>query len=159
MSGDNTGERQRLERMMGNDSTILFNQGPSDKLEAIRKMQQAGSVMMIGDGLNDAGALRQADVGISVTEDNNNFTPSSDAILNAASLPKLDKFIQMCRFNKKVVLTAFIVSALYNVVGLYFAVQGGLQPVIAAILMPCSSISILIISFGLSNLKAKLLKI
>lgn len=160
LSGDNTGERQRLVRMMGIDSTILFNQGLADKLEAIKKMQQqARSVMMIGDGLNDAGALRQADVGISVTEDNNNFTPSSDAILNAASLPKLDRFIRMCRFNKKVVLTAFIVSALYNVIGLYFAVQGGLQPVIAAILMPCSSISILVISFGLSNLKAKLLKI
>lgn len=160
LSGDNSGEKQRLSRMIGMDSTILFNQGPGDKLQAIQQMQKnAKSVMMIGDGLNDAGALRQADIGISVAEDSNTFTPSSDAILNATSLPKLDKFIQMCRFNKRVVLTAFIVSAMYNVVGLYFAVQGGLQPVIAAILMPCSSISILIISFGLSNFKAKLLKI
>jgi len=160
LSGDNPGEKYTLSQLIGNNAEILFNQDPNDKLDAIKKMQKEKYVvMMIGDGLNDAGALRQANVGISVVENNNNFTPASDAILNAAMLPKLSRFIQLCRFNKKIVVTAFVISALYNIIGLYFAVQGSLQPVIAAILMPCSSISILIITFGLSNIKAKTLGI
>ena len=106
---------------------------------------------MVGDGLNDAGALMQADTGIAISENNNHFTPASDAILLADELPKLFRFIQMCKANKKVVLTAFLVSIFYNIVGLLFAVEGILSPMIAAILMPASSISILLITFGMSN--------
>ncbi len=158
LSGDNAGEKTNLLLLTGANANLVFNQGPGDKMDAIRALQnKKQSVMMIGDGLNDAGALKQADVGISIVEDNNNFSPASDAILNARKLSKLPQFISLCKFNKKVVLTAFVVSAVYNIAGLFFAVHGNLQPVIAAILMPCSSISILILTFGLSNLKAKLL--
>lgn len=123
-----------------------------DKLEAIRTLQAQGKkVMMIGDGLNDAGALQQADIGIAVSESNNNFTPASDAILAAEQLPLLDRFIRLAKANKQVVLAAFVISVLYNLVGLFFAVSGVLSPMIAAILMPCSSISILFVTYGLSN--------
>ncbi len=91
--------------------------------------------MMIGDGLNDAGALRQSNAGIAITEDTNNFTPASDAILEAAQLPKLPLFIRLCIANKHIVLASFVLSILYNIAGIYFAVQGVLSPLIAAILM------------------------
>ncbi|MBS4066383.1 MAG: hypothetical protein KGZ74_17615, partial [Chitinophagaceae bacterium] len=55
------------------------------------------------------------------------------------------------------ILAAFILSIVYNVVGLFFALQGILSPLVAAILMPSSSISILLITFGSSSLLGKLL--
>ena len=155
LSGDNAGEKNNLQKLMGFHTSLLFNQKPTDKLDTIQQLQNSGKkVMMIGDGLNDAGALKQANVGIAITESSSNFTPASDGIMEAAQLSLLNKFIQYCKFNKVVVTTAFIVSILYNIVGIGFAVQGLLQPVVAAILMPASSISILLITFGLTNLKA-----
>lgn len=160
LSGDNAGEKRNLQELMGFHATILFNQQPADKLETIQYLQKKGKkVMMIGDGLNDAGALKQANVGIAITESSSNFTPASDGIMEAAQLPLLYKFIQYSKFNKKIVTTAFVVSILYNIVGISFAVQGILQPVVAAILMPSSTISILLITFGLSNIKAWQLKL
>ncbi|HEY0678205.1 MAG TPA: heavy metal translocating P-type ATPase metal-binding domain-containing protein [Chitinophagaceae bacterium] len=160
ISGDSPAERRNLQYFFGSDTTLLFRQQPEDKLHYIQSLQQKGNkVIMIGDGLNDAGALKQSDAGIAVSEDTNNFTPSSDAILAADELPKLDRFIRLCKANKKIVIASFILSILYNIAGLYFAVQGTLSPLIAAILMPASSISILLLTFGSSNLAAKRLKL
>jgi len=152
LSGDNAGEQQNLEKLLGFGTPIYFNQKPEDKLEAIKKIQLSGKkVMMIGDGLNDAGALKQADVGIAISENSSHFTPASDVIMEASVLPKLYQYIRLCKANKQLVMTAFMVSILYNVVGISFAVQGNLSPMVAAILMPASSLSILLVSFGASN--------
>jgi len=54
---------------VGKKSMVLFHQKPEDKLEAIQLLQASGrTVMMVGDGLNDAGALKQAECGIAITE-------------------------------------------------------------------------------------------
>jgi len=160
LSGDNAGERNFLKSLLGTDANILFEQKPEDKLDMVKKLQNEGKkVMMIGDGLNDAGALKQADVGIAVTESSNNFTPASDGILEASNLPLLQKLIKLCKINKRVVLASFIISVIYNLVGIFFAVQGNLSPMIAAILMPSSSLSILLITFGASNFAAIKMKL
>jgi Cu+-exporting ATPase len=160
VSGDNDSEKPVLKQLFGRKTTIQFRQSPNDKLDYITSLQQCGHrVMMIGDGLNDAGALRQSSVGIAVTEDCNNFTPASDAIMQANQLSKLHSFIRLCKANRYIVTASFVLSVMYNVMGLWFAVHGSLSPLIAAILMPCSSLSILLITYGSSNLVAKWLKL
>jgi len=160
ISGDNDGEARNLEKIAGKDADLLFGQKPEDKLHYIQSLQKTGSnVMMIGDGLNDAGALKQSNIGVAVSERTNNFTPASDAIIDARQLSKLDRFIYLCKANKNIVVASFILSIVYNFIGLFFAVQGTLSPLIAAILMPSSSLSILLITFGCSNLLAKWLRL
>ena len=160
ISGDNDNERSYLRQLLGPSADLYFNQQPADKLTVIEAIQKMGSkTVMLGDGLNDAGALKQAHVGIAITDDTNNFTPASDAILDASKLALLEQFIQLAKANKVIVVTAFIISIIYNLIGLSFAVQGLLSPMIAAILMPISSISILLISFGFTNLIAKRLSL
>lgn len=160
LSGDNESEKENLQQLVGKKSTILFHQKPADKLVYIQHLQQQGEkVMMIGDGLNDAGALKQSNIGIAVAEQTNNFTPSSDAIIEAKQLSGLTRFIYLCRANRNIVMASFVLSIVYNIIGLFFAVQGNLSPLVAAILMPSSSLSILLITFGSSSLLAKRLKL
>lgn len=161
LSGDNDAERTNLQHVFGNNTQMLFNKSPQEKLDYIESLQQERrqSVMMIGDGLNDAGALRQSDVGIAITEDNNNFTPACDGILDASGFSGLDRLLRFTKSGKFIIIASFIISVVYNIIGLYFAVQGALQPVIAAILMPASSISIIVITYGLTEVKSRLLKV
>ena len=107
--------------------------------------------MMIGDGLNDAGALKQSNVGIAVADTTNNFTPSSDGVIDGTQLYKLNDFIRFVRKGEQIIVLSFAISAVYNFMGLYFAIQGILKPVIAAVLMPASSITILLLTFGLTE--------
>ena len=152
LSGDNDAESAYLQKIMGPSASLHFAQKPADKLNYVLSLQEQGyRVLMIGDGLNDAGALKQSDVGISLTENSNNFTPASDGILEAAELIQLPRLIRICRNNKHIIIISFIISLLYNFIGLFFAVQGILSPLTAAILMPASSISIVLLTYALSE--------
>ncbi|RYY70507.1 MAG: HAD family hydrolase [Chitinophagaceae bacterium] len=144
LSGDTAKDKDVLKSIFLPDVTIAFEQSPHDKLEAIRSKQKKGEkVLMLGDGLNDAGALKQSDFGIAITDNINNFTPGCDAILKGSSITYLPNFHQLSKDGLKVIKISFAIAIAYNCVGLYFAVQGTLYPLVAAILMPISTITII----------------
>lgn len=143
LSGDNEGDRKLVEPLFGNNAKINFNQSPVEKLQYIERLQQEGKkVMMIGDGLNDAGALKQSDIGIAISDNVNNFSPSCDVILDAQRFERLLDYMKFSKISLKVVRWSFLFSILYNAVGVTFAVQGLLTPLIAAVLMPLSSVTV-----------------
>lgn len=156
LSGDNEGERETLQELLPAGSTMLFKQKPEDKLEFIRMEQEKGKkVMMLGDGLNDAGALAQSNVGVAVSENINVFSPACDAILDAGSFYLLPEFMLLSKKTLGVIKWSFAISFLYNIVGLLYAISGSLSPVVAAILMPISSVSVVLFATISTNLLAK----
>lgn len=153
LSGDSDADRDRMEKIFPDSAELLFHQNPHDKLEYISKLQSTNNkVMMLGDGLNDSGALKQSDVGIAITDDTGVFTPSCDGILEGKRLGQVNKFISLSRSATNILKIGFGISFFYNIIALSFAVSGHLTPLTAAILMPISSISVV----GFSTLAVNL---
>jgi Cu+-exporting ATPase len=156
LSGDNAREAGRFRALLGEEARVEFKQSPFDKLNVIRELQTAGrKVMMVGDGLNDAGALKQADVGVAVVEKVGTFSPASDVILDAAQLPRLPEVLAFSRRAARVVRMGFVVSGLYNVVGIFIAAAGLLSPLVCAVLMPLSSITVVLFSIAATRWMAR----
>ena len=154
LSGDKDKDMELLKSFFPENSTILFERSPKDKLDYIVHLKEKGSkVLMIGDGLNDSGALGKADVGIAVSEDIFRFTPASDAIIEASKLAHLPQLLAVSTFSSTVLVACLLFSLSYNVVGLSFAISGNLSPLVAAILMPISSITVVLMSTFLVNFK------
>jgi Cu+-exporting ATPase len=156
LSGDNDGERNILEKMLPLKTTLVFDQKPEQKLLFIEQLQKEGkNVMMIGDGLNDAGALVQSNVGISISENVNVFSPACDGILDATQFAKINFLM---RYSKNAMITIYMsfgLSLLYNIIGLSFAITGALDPIVAAIIMPLSTITIVSFVTIMTNFFAK----
>lgn len=156
VSGDQDQEASRLAPFFPDRDSMLFNRSPQDKLEFVKNLQRhSQQVLMLGDGLNDAGALRQSDLGIVVAENTNNFTPACDAILHADEFARLPQFIQLARAGVKTVNRAYFIALVYNLIGLSYAVTGTLSPLVAAILMPLSSVTIVLFGVLSGNWAAR----
>lgn len=148
VSGDNDSSAAQMRRLFPQADPILYQQGPEQKLQHIRDLQATGKkVMMVGDGLNDAGALQQSDTGIAVAARSFSFSPACSAVLEASRIAFLPDFIRMARSAQRIILAGFGYSILFNLIGISFAVSAQLSPMIAAILMPSSSLGIMLIAW------------
>lgn len=160
LSGDNEGEKARLEKYFPAYTRYRFKALPDEKPQYIEELKGKGyTVAMVGDGLNDSGALMAAEVGISISDNLNTFSPASDAILDAKFFQRLPDFIEFSKRTKTVIRLGFIISFIYNSIGLYFAITGSLSPVFAAILMPLSSITVVSFVTLSLNLVAQKMKL
>ena len=154
LSGDSNKDHQLLLNALPTLKDIHFSQSPQNKRDYIQQLQSEGKkVMMIGDGLNDAGALKLANVALAVSEDVFQFTPNSDVIVKADQLYRLDSMLKLTKYASTVLTICILFSILYNSIGLTFALSGSLTPLVAAILMPVSSITIVFISTILVRIK------
>lgn len=155
LSGDNDTEQARLRELFGPAAEIHFRQTPQNKLDYVAQLRQQGrTVVMVGDGLNDAGALQRADAGIALTDTLTNFSPACDAILEAGNFGQLATMLGFSRACLRIVLATFVLSFVYNGVGLTLAVQGRFTPIVSAILMPISSLSVMVFATVLVRLAA-----
>ena len=155
LSGDNDTEQQRLRELFGPEAELRFRQTPQQKLDYVAELRRRGeTVIMVGDGLNDAGALQQADAGIALTDTLSNFSPACDAILDARSFGRLSTFLRFTQDCLQVVLATFVLSFVYNGIGLGLAVQGKFTPIVSAILMPISSLSVMLFATALTRYAA-----
>jgi len=151
LSGDNEKERKRFTALFGGSANLHFNQSPLNKLAFIRELhRERKTVMMVGDGLNDAGALKQSDAGVAVVENISAFSPASDVIMAARMVPRLANVLRFAKQSMGVVRAAFLISTLYNVVGISIAASGRLSPVVCAILMPLSSVTVVAFACGVT---------
>ncbi|TDB61113.1 heavy metal translocating P-type ATPase [Arundinibacter roseus] len=156
LSGDQPTDQVFLGSVFGTADQLLFQRKPEQKLAFVDDLQQKHkTVLMVGDGLNDAGALQQSDVGLAVSDDINTFSPACDAILQGEKLPLLPNYIRLAQAGQRIIKSSFALSLLYNLVGISFAITGQLSPVVAAILMPISSISIVLFTTLTTNQAAK----
>jgi P-type Cu+ transporter len=156
LSGDHAREQERFQKLFGATAVLRFEQSPLDKLDFVRELQGAGKrALMVGDGLNDAGALEQSDVGVAVVETIGCFSPASDIIMRADNAPRLDVILRFSKDVSRIVKLSFGVSTLYNVVGVSIAASAKLAPIVCAILMPLSSITVVAFACGAVSWQAR----
>jgi P-type Cu+ transporter len=155
VSGDNDAEKNFLKQYV-DEKNLIFHQQPADKLAVIRNIQSADKkVMMIGDGLNDAGALKQAEIGIAISDDVNNFSPACDGIIDSSRFAHINDLLNYSRAGVNIIKVSFAISLCYNLIGISLAVKGTMSPLIAAVLMPISSVTIILFTTLASGLAGR----
>jgi len=151
ISGDPLPTSVAIRNLIPEESPIFHGLTPKEKRHHIQELQSSHHIVaMIGDGLNDAGALETADVGIAITEKAHPFSPACDVMIQAEKMTFLPSILEYAQRHEQIVKTSFGISLLYNIIGLSYAVSGTLHPLIAAVLMPISSITIMAFTTGMA---------
>ncbi|MBF0197291.1 MAG: heavy metal translocating P-type ATPase [Planctomycetes bacterium] len=149
LSGDHTKVVDHVGSQLG--ITNEDNRGglsPEEKLSIVEEWQAKSPVVMVGDGLNDAAALSVASVGIAVHGGAEASLAAADIYLNKPGLKALLELVLGSRNTMLTVKLCLGLSLLYNIITASLAIMGIINPLIAAILMPLSSLSVLVLAFS-----------
>jgi Cu2+-exporting ATPase len=144
ITGDNQPSAIRIGRLTGiPDEDVMAEMDPLMKAEAIRKMQREGkSVIMAGDGINDAPALSQADAGISMGRATDIALESSDVVLMRNDLRLIPQVMDISKRISRIIGQNLFWALIYNGIAIPLAISGILHPIISAISMTLSSLSV-----------------
>ena len=149
ITGDNEQTARAIAQKAGIDR-ILANVLPSEKRDAIVTLQREfGVVAMVGDGINDAAALAQADIGIAIGTGTDIAIESSDITLVSGDLSVLTTAIRLSKATFRTIQQNLFWAFGYNIIAIPLAVAGLLHPVVAEICMAASSINVLLNSMRL----------
>lgn len=119
---------------------------PESKLAVVRARAAGGPVVMVGDGVNDAAALAAASVGIAVHGGAEASLAAADVYVNRPGLAPIAELMHAARRTAGVIRRNFAISLGYNIVAAGLAMTGVLNPLMAAVLMPLSSLTVLSLS-------------
>jgi Cu2+-exporting ATPase len=143
LSGDHPDVVAVVSRQLG-ISDVTAAATPEDKLAAV--CAEAGPVVMVGDGVNDAAALAAATVGIAVHGGAEASLAAADVYLSRPGLAPLVELVRGARRTIAVIKLNFAVSILYNILAASLCMTGLITPLLAAIIMPASSLSVVALS-------------
>ncbi len=142
LSGDSEKTTARIAEMAG-ISHYKAEVIPEEKLAVIENFRRAGNnTAMVGDGVNDAPALALADTGIAMGSGTEIAIESSDVVMMRNDLSLLPQIIKLSKFTIKAIKLNLVWAFLYNVVGVFLAISGVLNPLLAAFAMVVSSLSV-----------------
>jgi len=143
-----TGDRMEVAMRVARDVGIKEVHSeihPEDKLSLIQKIQVAGSkVLMVGDGINDAAALRGAHVGIAMGSGMDLAVDNADIVIVKGGLSKVVSAVRIAKKTKKVIYQNLFGAFLYNIIAIPLAMSGLLHPIVAEVAMAASSITVIL---------------
>jgi Cu2+-exporting ATPase len=143
-----SGDHQRVVDSVARELGIAFEaahggMSPEAKLERVNQLRASGQrVVMVGDGVNDAGAMAAATVGFAVHGGAETCLKAADVFATRSGLTPIFDAVLGSRRTLAAIRRGIALSLIYNVVGVALAVTGVLSPLLAAIMMPLSSISV-----------------
>jgi Cu2+-exporting ATPase len=148
ISGDRAALVRRAAQELGIEPARARGElGPEEKLAAIRAARERGPVLMVGDGVNDAAALAHADVGVALSGAAEASLEAADVYLSGTGLAGLPALVRGSRATLAALRRNVLASLAYNLVAGGLAIAGLIHPVIAAILMPLSSLTVITLSW------------
>lgn len=147
LSGDHAEIVSRVGQQLGIPSEdCRGGLSPEEKLDCVRASREGDStVVMVGDGANDAAALAAADVGIAVRGGAEVSLQAAPVFVSSGQLTTIHNLVVGARRTSRVIYAMFAVSLSYNILAVVLAMSGRISPLVAALLMPISSISVLTI--------------
>jgi Cu2+-exporting ATPase len=146
-SGDDAVVVSGVAKTLGIDARdALGGLSPEAKLELVRRNDLARPVVMVGDGVNDLAALAAADVGVAVRNGAQASHHVADVCLAARGIRPLERFLAGSRSTMRTIEANLLISVGYNIVGGALAFAGLVNPLVAAVIMPLSGLTVLVVA-------------